>query len=92
MTGLAEYETVEALIIPGCQSNSGGYGCCSDAVTPASGPNQAGCPSKLDKKYFSVKRTRLRFLHITKQVFRSRITFSIVNYELQQTWALKFKV
>ncbi|XP_066927951.1 tissue factor pathway inhibitor 2-like [Clytia hemisphaerica] len=38
------YETVEALVIPGCPSNSGRYGCCVDGITPAQGPNQQGCP------------------------------------------------
>ena len=48
-SGLSEtYETDDALIIPGCSSNSdsGSYGCCLDGVTAATGPNQLGCPSK----------------------------------------------
>ena len=29
--------------IPGCSNE---FGCCDDYVTPAKGPNQAGCPGK----------------------------------------------
>lgn len=45
MTNIAEgapyEEEVSVLIIPGCNSN---FGCCKDGITPASGPNQIGCP------------------------------------------------
>lgn len=37
-------ETVETLIIPGCNGDAGSYGCCSDGITAATGPNQEGCP------------------------------------------------
>ena len=32
---------LEAVVIPGC---TGEYGCCNDGYTPASGPDQKGCP------------------------------------------------
>lgn len=40
-----DLESVSAVLIPGCNANSN-FGCCSDGLTPATGPNQQGCPGK----------------------------------------------
>lgn len=40
------FDTEETLIIPGCNGDEGSYGCCSDGITAATGPNQENCPGK----------------------------------------------
>ena len=38
---MTKKDGTKAKKIPGCNSQ---HGCCDDYVTPAEGPNQAGCP------------------------------------------------
>ena len=40
--------------IPGCKSE---YGCCEDYVTPAKGPNQAGCPGIVRRFFNPISQT-----------------------------------